>query len=158
LSKSAIDKDLPVFNVRTMAQAMNASVAPRRFTLSLVGLFAVLALALTAVGIYGMLSYSVSQRTRELGIRMALGASRQAVLRLMLGQGMRLALGGIGLGLAGSLPLTRLIQSQLFEISGSDPLTLITVAMLLAAVAAFACWRPARRAAQADPMVALRAE
>jgi putative ABC transport system permease protein len=154
----AVDKDLPPFNVRTMTQAISTSTAPRRFTMTLITLFAALAVTLTAVGLYGVVSYSVSQQTREIGIRMALGASRRAVLALMLRQGMRVALIGIATGMVGSFALTRLIAHQLFGVSATDPATFVIVATLLALVTLTACWLPSRRAAKVDPMEALRCE
>ena len=141
-----------------MEQAISASVASPRFLMLLIGLFAALALVLTAVGIYGVVSYSVGQRTREIGIRMALGAPRRIVLGLVLGQGMKVALVGIGIGLAGSLALTRLIANQLFEVSPTDPATFVLIAVLLALVATAACYLPARRATKVDPMLSLRYE
>ena len=123
-----------------------------RFTTILISFFAALALTLTVVGIYGVISYSVSRQTREIGIRMALGASRGSVLGLVLRQGMVLVLAGVVIGLAGSFGLTRLIASQLFEISPADPVTFATVAALLILVALTACYLPARRATRVDPM------
>jgi ABC-type antimicrobial peptide transport system permease subunit len=155
---AALDKDLPLFNLRSMDEAITTSMAPRRFVMMLVGLFAGLALMLTAVGIYGVVAYTVSQRTREIGIRMALGASRNGVLRLMLRQGIIGALVGVLLGLAGSLALARLIVSQLFGVTPADPLTFLLVVVLLMLVAAAASYLPARRAAKVDPVVALRTE
>jgi putative ABC transport system permease protein len=155
---AALDKDLPLFNLRSMDEAITTSMASRRFVMMLVGLFAALALMLTAVGIYGVVAYTVSQRTREIGIRMALGASRNGVLRLMLRQGIIGALVGVLLGLAGSLALARLIVSQLFGVTPADPLTFLLVVVLLMLVAAAASYLPARRAAKVDPIVALRTE
>jgi putative ABC transport system permease protein len=155
---SALDKGLVPFNVRTMARAISGSVAPQRFTTILIGLFAALALTLTVVGIYGVVSYSVSQQTREFGIRLALGASRWSVLSLVLRQGMVLAAAGICIGLAGSFALTSLIAAQLFEIKANDPVNFAVVALLLALVTLTACYLPARRAAKVDPLVALRYE
>ena len=155
---AAVIKDFPPFNVRTMAQAIGTSVAPRRFIMTLIGLFATLAVALTAVGIYGVVSYSVSRQTREIGIRMALGASHRAVLNLVLRQGMMVALVGVAIGLVGSFALTHLIANQLFAISTTDPATFAMVTTLLVLVTLTACYLPARRAAKVDPMVALRHE
>ena len=155
---AVVDKDLPLFNIRTMEQAISTSVASPRFLMLLVGLFAILALVLTAVGIYGVVSYSVGQQTREIGIRMALGASRRNVIGLVLGQGMKVVLVGIGIGLAGSFALTRLMATQLFEVSPTDPATFEVIALLLALVTMVACYLPARRATQVDPMLLLRNE
>ena len=153
-----VDKELPTFNVRTMEQAISASVAPRRFSMMLIGLFAALALMLTAVGIYGVVSFSVSQQTREIGIRIALGAPRRTVLGHVLRQGTVVALVGIAIGLAGSFGLTRLIANQLFGVSATDPTTFVIVATLLMLVTLTACYLPARRATKVDPMAALRHE
>jgi ABC-type antimicrobial peptide transport system permease subunit len=155
---ATVNKDFPPFNVRTMKQAIGTSVAPRRFTMTLIGLFATLAVTLTAVGLYGVVSYSVSRQTREIGIRVALGASRRAVLSLVLRQGMMVALVGVAIGLVGSFALTHLIANQLFAVSTTDPATFAMVTMLLVLVTLTACYLPARRAAKVDPMVALRHE
>ena len=155
---AALDKELPTFNVRTMEQAISTSVAPRRFIMMLIGLFAALALMLTAVGIYGVVSFSVSQQTREIGIRIALGAPRRTVLGHVLRQGTVVALVGIAIGLAGSFGLTRLIANQLFGVSDTDPTTFVMVATLLMLVTLTACYLPARRATKVDPMAALRHE
>ena len=134
------------------------SVFLRRYPSYLIGSFAGLALALAMVGLYGLISYSVSQRARELGIRIALGAQRRDVMRLVLGEGARLALIGIALGVAGALALTQLMRSLLFGVSAVDPITFAAVAVILALAAAAACYVPARRAVRADPMVSLRYE
>ena len=148
----------PVDAVRPLEQILSGQVAPRRFNAILLGSFAALGLLIAMVGIYGMISYSVSQRTREIGVRMALGAQRCDVLSLVVGQGMRLALLGVGIGLVAALALSRMLQTLLFEIKPTDPFTFAIIPLALAGVALFACWVPARRAARVDPMVALRYE
>ena len=154
----AADKDQPVSNIETMERLMAKSVAPRRFNLLLLGVFALVGLALAGVGLYGVMSYTVTQRTREIGVRMAMGAQTSDVLRLVIGEGMKLALIGALLGLGGALALTRLLKTLLFEVSAIDPLTFIVIAALLIIVALLACWIPGRRAAKVDPMVALRTD
>jgi len=154
----ALDRNLPVYSVSSMEDRLAGSIAPRRFLSALVGAFAVLALLLAAAGIYGVISYSVSQRTQEIGIRMALGANRSGVMRLVIGEGARMAIAGVALGLAGSLLSARLIATQLHGISSTDPATFIGVTLLLAGVALLACYVPARRATRVDPLVALRHE
>jgi putative ABC transport system permease protein len=154
----AVDKDLPVYNPRTMEESIANSGAARRFTGLLIGLFAALALVLTAVGIYGVVSYAVSQRTREMGIRMALGAQRGDVLWLVIAREMKLALAGAAIGLVAALALARFMAGLLFEIQPGDSLTFVSVSLSLLAIALAACWLPAARAARVDPMVALRTE
>jgi len=154
----SIDKDLPVFNARSMDQLLDNAIGRQRLTMVLLTGFAVVALLLAAVGIYGVVSYSVSLRTHEIGIRMALGAQAGDVLKLIAGQGMMLALIGVVIGLGASLALTRLMESLLFGVSATDPATFVAIALLLAGVALLACYIPARRAAKVDPMVALRYE
>ena len=155
---AAIDKDQAVFNVRTMEQALAQSVAARRFSMILLAVFALLALTLAAVGIYGVISYSVVQRTREVGIRMALGAKTIDVLNLVVRDGLKLVLIGIGVGLAGALLLTRLMTTLLFGVTATDAITYVTVALTLITVALIACCIPARRATKVDPLIALRFE
>ena len=154
----AIDKDQPLANVRTLEALMAQSVAPRRFNLLLLGLFAAVALLLGAIGLYGVLSYVLTQRTRELGIRMALGAQAGDVLRLIIKHGMALALVGVVIGLAAAFALMRLMSGLLFGVSATDPLTFVLIALLLLAVALLACYVPARRATKVDPLIALREE
>ena len=153
-----LDRDLPVYNIQTMDQALGATLKRERFTMLLLSVFAAVALALAAVGLYGVMSYAVSQRTREIGIRMALGARRSDVLMMVIGQGIKLAGAGALIGLGGALALKRLIETLVFGVSATDPLTFTTIALLLELVALLACWIPARRATKVDPMIALRCE
>ncbi|CAN5880254.1 ABC transporter permease [soil metagenome] len=153
-----LDPNLPLSNLRTLDQLVAQSVAQPRFYMLLLTVFAAVALALAAIGIFGVMSYSVAQRTREIGIRVALGAEPQRVLQLVVGRALRLALLGVAVGLLGALALTRLLESLLFGVSTTDPLTFVAVAVLLAAVALLASYLPARRASGVDPIVALRAE
>ncbi|MCL5670273.1 MAG: ABC transporter permease, partial [Acidobacteria bacterium] len=154
----AIDKELPLSNVATMDDLLAAGTADQRFETAAVGLFAALALMLAGLGIFGVISYMVSQRTNEIGIRMALGAERKGVLKMVILRGLKLALIGVAIGIAGALVLTRLLSSLLYGVKPTDPLTFATVSLLLIAVALVACYIPARRAAKVDPMVALRYE
>ncbi|MCS6806176.1 MAG: FtsX-like permease family protein [Acidobacteriota bacterium] len=147
-----------VYDFKTMEEHLAASVAQRRFATILMGVFAGAALALAAVGIYGVVSYSVSQRTHEIGIRMALGAQRSDILKLVLGQGMVLTLVGVGLGLAASLGLTRLLRNLLFGVTATDPVTFASVSLLLVGVSLLASSIPAWWATRVDPKVALRYE
>jgi len=154
----ALDSDQVVYNARTMDDTVADSLAARRFSVILLGIFAGIALLLATIGIYGVVSYLVDQRTHEIGIRVALGAQRRDILRIVFGQGGTMALLGIALGLAASLGLTRLIASMLFGVSATDPLTFASVVVILLGVALLACYVPARRAMRVDPMVALRHE
>jgi predicted permease len=155
---AALDKNLPLYDVKTMRQHLGLALLPARLAGSVLGVFGVVALIMAAAGIYGVMAYSVAQRTREIGVRMALGASAGAVLKLIVGQGMKLTLAGMAIGLAASLALTRLMKSMLFGVSATDPLTFVVVPLLLIMVALLAALVPARRAARVDPMVALRVE
>jgi putative ABC transport system permease protein len=155
---AALNKDQAVFNVRTMEQVVTQSVAPRRFSMMLLTVFAVAALALASLGIYGLMSYAIAQSTREIGLRMALGAQASDVLKLVIGQGMTLALAGVALGLVASVALTRTMKNLLFGVSATDPATFVAIALLLTLVALLACYVPARRATKVAPMVALRSE
>jgi len=155
---TSIDPNQPIATVRTMNEWLGRAVAAPRYRTGLFGLFAGLALALSAVGIYGVMSYSVGQRTHEIGVRMALGARQLDVLKLVVRQGMSLALVGVVIGLLGALALTRIISSLLFDVGTRDPATFVVVAILLAAVAFIACYVPALRATKVDPLVALRYE
>jgi predicted permease len=152
----AIDPDQPVDNFRTLAEVRSESLEQRTLTATLLGLFGLLALVITAAGIAGVVAFSVSQRTQEFGVRMALGAQRGEVLAMVLQQGLQLVLIGLAIGLAGALVLTRVLTTMLFGIEPTDGLTFVAVSMVLVAVAALACILPARRAASVDPMVALR--
>jgi putative ABC transport system permease protein len=153
-----VDKEQAVSQVRAMEQVVAESVSSRRLSVILYGSFAGLALMLAVIGIYGVMSYTVSQRTHEIGLRVALGAGRRDLLKMVIGQGMKLAMIGAGAGLIAAVGLTRLMKSLLFDVSATDPLTFVAVTLLLASVALLACYVPARRAARVDPMVALRSE
>jgi putative ABC transport system permease protein len=154
----SVDKDQPVSDIMTMDQRVARSVASKRFVMSLLGAFSLLALGLAAVGIYGVMAYLVTQRTQEIGVRMALGAQKRDVLKLVVGRGMALAVMGIAIGLVASLALTRLMRSLLFEVTPTDWLTFVITSLVLLTVALLACYIPARRAAKVDPLVALRYE
>lgn len=154
----ASDKDQPAPHVRVMKQILSDSLAERRFQMLLLSLFAVLALVLASVGIYGLMGYAVAQRTHEFGVRMALGAQTSDVLKLVLLQGMRLVLIGLLIGLAWASALTQILSSQLYGITVTDPATFIGVSTLVIAVTVLACYLPARRATKVDPLVALRYE
>jgi putative ABC transport system permease protein len=154
----SVDPDQPVYNVRTMRDVEAASLSPQRLQVALLGVFAALALALACMGIYGVISYSVAQRTNEIGVRMALGAQARNVLGLVLGEGFRLAICGTAIGLLGSFFAARLLSNMLFGVASADPLTFLGVGVLLLFVALLACYIPARRATQVDPLVALRYE
>ena len=154
----SLDPDVPASDLRSMGQYLASSIAPRRFNLYLMVTFAASALLLAFLGVYGVVAYSVSQRSREIGLRLALGARRADIYKLILGQGIRLMLAGMALGLAGTLASTRLLSGLLFGVTPTDPQTFVVVPLLLAGVTVLACYLPARRAARVDPMVALRYE
>jgi putative ABC transport system permease protein len=151
----ALDKDQPIYNVRTMDDVVANSLGTRRVSMQLFAVFAIAALLLAAIGIYGVMAYSVTQRTREIGIRMALGAQRSDVLALVIRQGMRLTVIGVVVGVAGAFALTRLMANLLFGVAATDPLTFAVIPLLLLFVAFVACYLPARRAARLDPTIAL---
>ena len=153
-----IDKDQPVSNIRTMETILADSIARQRFSMLLLAIFAAVALVLAAVGIYGVMSYSVAQRTHEIGIRMALGAQTSAVLKLAVGYGVKLVLAGIAIGLIAALALTRVMATLLFGVTATDPTTFALISLLLVAVAAIASYIPARRATRVNPIIALRYE
>jgi putative ABC transport system permease protein len=153
-----VDVDVATAGVRPMRQFLSASVAARRFNMELLGVFAVTALLLAAAGLYALIAYLVSQRTREIGIRLALGATPRHILRLMIGQGMKLTLIGITIGVVGAIVVTRLMRSLLFAVAPTDLMTFGISAAALIAVALLACFIPARRATKVDPLVALRYE
>jgi putative ABC transport system permease protein len=154
----AIDPEQPVFEVATMDQLLSGMVAQRRFSMTLLGIFAGVALALGIVGVYGVTSFLVAQRTREVGVRIALGAEPRQLVRMVVRQGMTVAVAGIALGLAGALAMTRVMERLLYGVSPSDVVTLAGVTAVLALATLAANWLPARRAARVDPLVALRAE
>jgi putative ABC transport system permease protein len=153
-----VDPDQPMWKIRTVEFLVNRSTADRRFLMTLMGIFATLALVLTIIGLYGVISYLVNQRTQEIGIRMALGAQLRDIMSMVLKQGMALVLTGVGLGLAAAWLLTRLMSRLLYQVSATDPLTFIVISLLLITVALLACYLPARRATKVDPLVALRYE
>jgi len=155
---NALKHDYRLFHVTTMEQLLDNSTALRRFQTWFFGLFAALALVIATIGIYGVISYAVSQRTHEIGIRMALGAQVGDVLRMLISQGLRLALIGVALGLAAALALTRVMKSLLFNVSATDPATFALIVLLLIGVALIAIYIPARRATKVDPLAALRHE
>jgi putative ABC transport system permease protein len=155
---AALDLDQPIYSLMTMDQRISDSIAPRRFNMFILGLFAGLALILAAIGIYGIMAFSVVQRTHEIGVRMALGASTHDVLALVMRNGFKLALIGIVVGLVAAFAATRVLSSLLYEVSARDPLIFVLDAILLAIAALLACYIPARRATKVDPLVALRYE
>jgi putative ABC transport system permease protein len=155
---TSIDPDQPIYNIRTMDEIRSESVAPERLNLTLLSIFAGIALVLSIVGIYGVMSYTVTQRTHEIGIRMAIGAQPRDVFRMVIRQGMMLALIGVAFGLVGAFALTRLMTTMLFGVTPTDPATFAGIALLLTGVALVACYIPGRRATKVDPVVSLRYE
>jgi putative ABC transport system permease protein len=153
-----VDPGQPVSDLKTMGSRIALSLGPRRSAVTLLTVFAVMALTLAAVGLFGLVRYNVAQRTQEIGVRMALGASQTDVLRMVLGEGLRLALAGVVGGLIAAFALTRVLAGLLYGVSATDPLTFAGMAMVLTTVALFASWLPARRATRVDPLVALRYE
>jgi len=155
---AAIDPEQPLYNVTTLERTLSNSVAPRRFNMLLLGIFAAIALTLATVGIYGVMAFSVTQRTHEIGIRMALGAERRDVLGLVVRQGLRLTLTGVIFGVAGTWLLTRFLTGFLYGVRPTDPATFLLVSLVLIAASTLASYVPARRATKVDPMAALRYE
>ena len=153
-----MDSDVPVFNIKTMEEHIAVTVAAPRFNTTLLAIFAVVALILTIVGLYGVLSYSVSQRIHEIGIRAALGATQRDILRMVVGEGLLLTSIGLGIGILAALGLTRLLVSILYGIRPRDPLTFVGLSLMLACVSVLATYVPARRATKIDPMSAVRHE
>jgi putative ABC transport system permease protein len=151
-----MDPDVPIAELSTLASYVSNAMSQTQFLLALIGAFAFLALGLASLGLYGVVSYSAKQRTREIGVRVAFGASQRDVMRLILGQALMMTLAGIGLGLAGAIAVTRVVSSFLVGVSATDPLTFASVAALLLAVAVVASFVPARWASRVDPNVALR--
>ncbi|MGA7622890.1 MAG: FtsX-like permease family protein [Candidatus Acidiferrales bacterium] len=152
----SIDPNLPVFEVRTMNEILARSMAERRFARDIIGIFAILALILATIGIYGVMAYAVSQRTHEIGIRIALGAQRADILRMTASEGLTLVAFGLTAGLIGAAILTQFLRTMLYGVNPTDPITFLAVPTLLTAVALLACYLPARRATQVNPLVALR--
>jgi ABC-type antimicrobial peptide transport system permease subunit len=157
-SVQALDRNQLVYGVRTFEKVVAESVATPRFRASLLGVFAAVALILAMVGVYGVMSYAVTQQTREIGIRMALGAEPRDALKMVMRQGAKLAVAGVAIGLGGAAALTWLIEELLFDVRAADPATFVAAPLLLAGVALLACYIPARRATKVEPIVALRCE
>lgn len=153
-----LDRNIPAFSMSPLTEVVSDSLAQRRFSMLLLGLFATIALLLAAVGLYGVIGYSVTQRTQEIGVRLAVGASRGRVLGMVIGQGLKLVVAGTVIGLAGALALARLVSTLLFEVTPFDPPSYAGTVLALIAVALLACWFPARRALRVDPIAALRCE
>jgi ABC-type antimicrobial peptide transport system permease subunit len=153
-----LDPDLPLYSVRTMNTRVDESLARRRFSMTLLAVLAVVALALATIGIYGVMAYLVNQGTREIGIRMALGATQGNILNMVIRQGMALAISGVAIGLTSAFALTRLLRSLLFGVEATDPFTFLGMALLLTLIALLASYIPARRAVRIDPMISLRCD
>jgi putative ABC transport system permease protein len=153
-----LDKDLPVSDIRPMSAWLSESTAQERFNSTLLAIFAAVALLLAAIGLYGVLAYSVSRRTQEIGVRMAMGATGSDIFKLILKQGMLLTFAGVAIGIIAALGLTRLLTTLLFGVKANDPVTFIVIGLLLMFVAFLACYIPARKATKVDPMIALRYE
>jgi len=153
-----LDPALPVHNLKTVERRISERTSPKRFMTAMMGVFAAIALLLAGVGLYAVMAYVVSQRTHEIGVRLALGARSRDILRLISRQGLKLTLAGLALGMAGAFTLTRVMAPLLYGVAATDPLTFILISLSLAGVALLACWLPARRATKVDPMVALRCE
>jgi putative ABC transport system permease protein len=155
---AALDHNIPLVSVRLFDEYISLSLARPRFNALLLSIFAGTALLLTAIGIYGVMAYSVAQRTNEIGIRIALGAGKNSIFRLVVGQAMSIVAISLGLGLVGAFTATRLLNSLLFGVGAFDPITFISIVLLVSVVAFLAAWLPARRATRVDPIIALRAE
>jgi putative ABC transport system permease protein len=153
-----VDRNLPIFNIRTLDEYVAEQLWQPRQTMTLLAMFGAIAVVLAMIGVYGLMAYAIRQRTHEIGIRMALGASRRDVLRLVIAQGLLLVALGVAIGIAGSFALTRLLGTLLWGVTPTDPLTYVVVIMTLVTVAMLACYLPARRALFIEPMIALRHE
>ncbi|HEV2829872.1 MAG TPA: FtsX-like permease family protein, partial [Pyrinomonadaceae bacterium] len=154
----ALDPNQPVYNVNTMERTLEESLVTQRLSMTLLAFLATLALILAAVGIYGVMSYTVTQRSHEIGIRMAIGAQQRDVFKMVIGRGMMLTLIGVVFGLLGAFALTRLMSTMLYGVEPTDPVTFVSIGILLIGVALVACYMPGRRATKVDPLVALRYE
>jgi len=153
-----LDPAQPVSNLKTVERMIHETTSPKRIMTAMMGVFAAVALLLAGVGLYAVMAYAVSHRTHEIGVRMALGARSRDIMRLVTGQGLKLTLVGLALGMAGAVALTRVMEPLLYGVTATDPLTFILISLALAGAALLACWIPARRAMRVDPMVALRCE
>jgi putative ABC transport system permease protein len=155
---AALDPEIPIFDVKTLEEHVGISLFLQRMAATLLSIFGLLALSLAAIGLYGVMAYSVSQRTRELGIRVSVGAERRDIFKLILGEGLAISVVGLLAGLVATLAVTRLTANLLYGVSSTDPATFIVIALLLLCVTLLACYFPARRATKVDPMIALRFE